>query len=71
MMKIKTLACMLLVTMVVFSPLMAQGATESQDSGKPVIGLVMKSLGAEFFKSMEEGAKAHAIERGDLILKPL
>lgn len=70
-MKIKTLACMLLVTMVVFSPLMAQGATESQDSGKPVIGLVMKSLGAEFFKSMEEGAKAHAIERGDLILKPL
>lgn len=70
-MKMKTIACVVCIAMVMLSPLMAQGATETQDNGKPVIGLVMKSLGAEFFKSMEEGAKAHAIERGDLVLKPL
>lgn len=37
----------------------------------PTIGLVMKSLGNEFFKQMEEGAVAHADERGDLELVPL
>ena len=54
--------------------LSAGGAQEDQASqadGKPVIGLVMKSLGAEFFKAMEEGAIAHADERGDLVLKAL
>ncbi|WP_439953585.1 sugar ABC transporter substrate-binding protein [Aggregatilinea lenta] len=35
------------------------------------VGLVMKSLGAEFFKNMEEGAIAHAEERGDVDLIPL
>lgn len=34
----------------------------------PVIGLVMKSLGAEFFQNMQAGAEAHATERGDLEL---
>jgi len=62
---------MLLVAMIILNPLMAKGVSEKGTEDKPVIGLVMKSLGAEFFKSMEEGAKAHAIERGDLILKPL
>lgn len=69
--KKKLIACVLLVALVVLSPLVAKGATETQKSDKPVIGLVMKSLGAEFFKSMEEGAKVHAAERGDLVLKPL
>jgi len=29
------------------------------DSGKPVVALVMKSLANEFFKTMEDGARAH------------
>ena len=37
----------------------------------PTVGLVMKSLGNEFFQQMEEGAIAHAQERGDLELVPL
>ena len=37
----------------------------------PTVGLVMKSLGNEFFKQMEEGAVAHAKERGDVELVPL
>lgn len=37
----------------------------------PTVGLVMKSLGNEFFKQMEEGAVAHAQERGDVELVPL
>lgn len=41
------------------------------ETEKPVVGLVMKSLGAEFFKNMEEGAIVHAEERGDLELLPL
>ncbi|TDE08646.1 sugar ABC transporter substrate-binding protein [Jiangella asiatica] len=40
------------------------------DSGEvPTIGLVMKSLGNPFFQNMEEGAIAHAEERGDLELE--
>lgn len=35
---------------------------------KPVVGLVMKSLANDFFRQMEEGAAAHANERGDLEL---
>ena len=38
---------------------------------RPVIGLVMKSLANEFFKTMEEGAIAHAQKRGDLELVPV
>lgn len=37
----------------------------------PTVGLVMKSLGNEFFKQMEDGAVAHAQERGDVELVPL
>jgi ribose transport system substrate-binding protein len=32
---------------------------KKEDSGKPEIALVMKSLANEFFKTMEDGAKAH------------
>lgn len=34
----------------------------------PIIGLVMKSLGNSFFQNMQDGAIAHADERGDLEL---
>ncbi len=35
------------------------------DSGKPKIALVMKSLANEFFKTMEEGARAHQAAHSD------
>ncbi len=40
-------------------------------NGKPVVGLVMKSLANEFFKTMEEGAVKYANERGDFELVPV
>jgi ribose transport system substrate-binding protein len=53
--------------------LMLGGAAtgQAQQTKKPVIGLVMKSLANEFFKDMEEGAVKHAQERGDLTLVPV
>src|ERR1700716_2112208 len=47
------------------------GTGQAQQTKKPVIGLVMKSLANEFFKDMEEGAVKHAQERGDLTLIPV
>ena len=44
------------------------GVSCSRNTQKPVVGLVMKSLNAEFFQMMEKGALAHARERGDLEL---
>ena len=40
-------------------------------NGKPVVGLVMKSLANEFFKTMEEGAVKFAKDRGDFELVPV
>ncbi|MBK8048940.1 MAG: sugar ABC transporter substrate-binding protein [Anaerolineales bacterium] len=40
-------------------------------NGKPVVGLVMKSLANEFFKTMEEGAVKYADARGDFTLVPV
>ena len=40
-------------------------------NGKPVVGLVMKSLANEFFKTMEEGAVKYADARGDFQLVPV
>jgi ribose transport system substrate-binding protein len=41
-------------------PLLAAGCRSGSDEPKrPVIALVMKSLANEFFKTMEEGARAH------------
>jgi ribose transport system substrate-binding protein len=40
-------------------------------NGQPVVGLVMKSLANEFFKTMEEGAVKYAGERGDFELIPV
>ena len=47
------------------------GTGQAQQTKKPVIGLVMKSLANEFFKDMEEGAVKHVQERGDLTLIPV
>jgi ribose transport system substrate-binding protein len=38
---------------------------KKEDPGKPKIALVMKSLANEFFKTMEEGARAHQKEHPD------
>ena len=38
---------------------------QKADSDKPRIALVMKSLANEFFKTMEDGAKAHHAENSD------
>lgn len=38
---------------------------------KPVVGLVMKSLANEFFKTMEEGARKYAQEDGTFTLIPV
>ncbi len=46
------------------SPVMAQDK-------KPVVGLVMKSLANEFFKTMEEGARKFAAEDGTFELIPV
>jgi len=39
-------------------------AAAGGDGEKPVVGLVMKSLANEFFKTMEEGAQKYAAEKG-------
>jgi len=41
------------------------------DDKKPVVGLVMKSLANEFFKSMEEGARKYAAADGSFTLVPV
>ena len=44
------------------------GGAGGTDGELPRVGLVMKSLEAEFFQAMDEAAKEHAEERGDLEL---
>lgn len=39
--------------------------SDADTDGKPVVALVMKSLANEFFKTMEDGAKAHQAENGE------
>lgn len=60
----------LLIAIIAVLALLSFSAIFAQDD-VPTVGLVMKSLGAEFFKNMEEGAIAYAGERGDLNLIPL
>lgn len=38
---------------------------KKRESGKPKIALIMKSLANEFFKTMEDGARAHQKEHAD------
>ncbi|MHA6757052.1 substrate-binding domain-containing protein [Streptacidiphilus sp. PAMC 29251] len=44
-------------------------STASASGGKPTICLVMKSLGNDYFQTMEKGAEDHARQRGDLTLE--
>jgi ribose transport system substrate-binding protein len=46
-------------------------ASARAEDKKPVVGLVMKSLANEFFKSMEEGARKFAAEDGTFTLVPV
>ncbi len=61
----KFLAGVITLTMVAF----ATSVCFSAD--KPVVGLVMKSLANEFFKTMEEGARKYAAEDGTFTLIPV
>jgi ribose transport system substrate-binding protein len=51
----------------------APGATDADtggsDGSKPVVGLVMKSLGNQYFQAMQEGAEAYAAENDAFELK--
>ena len=57
-----SLVLMIIATMMV-APALAQD--------KPVVGLVMKSLANEFFKTMEEGARKFAAADGSFELIPV
>jgi ribose transport system substrate-binding protein len=46
-------------------------AARAAEAKKPVVGLVMKSLANEFFKSMEEGAVKYAKQDGTFTLVPV
>lgn len=50
---------MLLMPVVIFA-----AGNQEQESDKPVVGLIMKSLANEFFMAMDAGAKAYAEEVG-------
>jgi len=54
---------LLLISGVVFAGGQSESATAGDDD-RPVVGLVMKSLANEFFKTMEEGAQRFAEEDG-------
>lgn len=45
------------------------GDADSAPDGKPTVGLVMKSLGNQYFQAMQEGAKEFADEDGSFELK--
>jgi ribose transport system substrate-binding protein len=53
----------MLVAVVALGLLLTGGCREKKD--KPAVALVMKSLANEFFKTMEEGAKAHHEQHKD------
>ncbi|CAM5663540.1 ribose ABC transporter [Streptomyces spiroverticillatus] len=47
----------------------AGGGKEKKKDGKPTVCLIMKSLGNEFFQTMQKGAEEHAQKLGTLELK--
>ncbi|MCZ4103400.1 sugar ABC transporter substrate-binding protein [Streptomyces sp. So13.3] len=63
-------AALLLATALTSCGQEGDGATSDGTSkgGKPTVCLVMKSLGNEYFQTMEKGAQDHARQRGDLTL---
>ncbi|WP_327167230.1 sugar ABC transporter substrate-binding protein [Streptomyces subrutilus] len=46
-----------------------EGAADRKASARPTVCLVMKSLGNEYFQTMQKGAEEHAKQRGDLVLR--
>lgn len=63
--RLTTLVLMLaLVSGALFAGGQNEAAAKSMEEEKPVVGLVMKSLANEFFKTMEEGAQKFAREDG-------
>lgn len=66
--KSRAVAILLIMLVVVAGAAFARGQEESgtapAEDEKPVVGLVMKSLANEFFKTMEEGAQKFAREDG-------
>ena len=59
----KKVFLLLVVFALIGTAAFARGASSS-GSSKPVVGLVMKSLANEYFKTMEEGATAFAAKEG-------
>ncbi len=55
----------LLVIALVGLVLALGGCKQKEDDDKPTVALVMKSLANEFFKTMEEGARAHHTQHAD------
>jgi ribose transport system substrate-binding protein len=62
----KKMMAIVMVVLLLCGSVFAQGANESAAaaSKKPKVGLVMKSLANEYFKTMEEGAEKYAKEKG-------
>lgn len=56
---------LVLVTLVVVMAMLVGGCGQEPQDDRPTVALVMKSLANEFFKTMEEGAKAHQAEHAD------
>ncbi len=59
--RVASLVCLAVVALG-FTACGADGGSSGADSGKPKVGLVMKSLSNEFFKQMQAGAEAYASE---------
>jgi len=54
-----------LLIIVLVAVLTLGGCGKKEDDNKPTVALVMKSLANEFFKTMEEGARAHQAQHAD------
>jgi ribose transport system substrate-binding protein len=65
------IAALLLSACTAVQPVPAAPAPAAPAAEKPVVGLVMKSLANEFFKTMEEGAVKFAQEDGTFELIPV
>jgi ribose transport system substrate-binding protein len=65
------LTVLLAVTGLVFANGQGEKKGSSTSAKKPVVGLVMKSLANEYFKTMEEGARAFAAKDGTFELVPV
>ena len=62
---VRILLASLAVVMIAATGCRRRKAAEPNKPSKPTIALVMKSLANEFFKTMEDGARAHNAEHAD------